>query len=58
MRLSDTHLLADESGQAVVEYGTLLALIVVGALVFVPGVGDAVTSMYQGVRDSLLAVLP
>ena len=49
---------AGEAGQAMVEYGTLLALIFVGAIVFLPGVGDVVESMYQGVRDALLAVLP
>jgi Flp pilus assembly pilin Flp len=57
MRLRDMHLLVDESGQAVVEYGTLLALIVVGALVFIPGVADAVTTMYQSTRDAILAAL-
>ena len=49
--------LACESGQAVVEYGTLLALIVVAALVFIPGLADAVTGMWQGVHDAILSVV-
>jgi Flp pilus assembly pilin Flp len=57
MGRSDTQLMVEEAGQAVVEYGVLLALIVVGALVFLPGLADAVTAMYQTVRDALLAAL-
>ena len=48
---------AGETGQAVVEYGVLLAFIAVGALVFIPGVHDAVASLYQSARDALDAVL-
>jgi Flp pilus assembly pilin Flp len=57
--MEDTHTLrlAGESGQAVVEYGTLLALIVVGALVFIPGLADAVTGLYRSALDALDAAL-
>jgi Flp pilus assembly pilin Flp len=48
---------SDEEGQAVVEYAILLAFILVGALVFLPGLQTAVMTMYQGVRDALDAVL-
>ena len=39
----------DEAGQAMVEYGILLALISVAALVFIPGVGDAVSNAFSTV---------
>jgi Flp pilus assembly pilin Flp len=43
----------DEAGQAMVEYGILLALISVAALFFIPGVGDAVSSAFSTVSDKL-----
>jgi pilus assembly protein Flp/PilA len=43
----------DETGQAMVEYGILLALISVAALVFIPGVGTAVSNAFSTVSDKL-----
>ena len=43
----------DEAGQAMVEYGVLLALISVAALVFIPGVGDAVSNAFSSVEAAL-----
>ena len=57
MKETDISRRAGESGQAVVEYGVLLALIVVGALVFIPGLGDAVSTLYQNARDAIDAVM-
>jgi Flp pilus assembly pilin Flp len=57
MRELITQRLAGESGQAVVEYGVLLALIVVGALAFIPGLAGAVTAMWQSAHDAILSVL-
>ena len=57
MRELITQPLAGESGQAVVEYGVLLALIVVGALAFIPGLAGAVTSLWQSAHDAILSVL-
>jgi Flp pilus assembly pilin Flp len=43
----------DEAGQAMVEYGILLALITVAALAFIPGVGDAVSNAFSSVSAAL-----
>ena len=43
----------DEAGQAMVEYGILLALISVAALVFIPGVGDAVSNAFSTVSAKI-----
>jgi Flp pilus assembly pilin Flp len=48
---------AGESGQAVLEYGILLALISVGAIIFLPGISGVVTTMYQSVRDAIQSVI-
>ena len=45
--------LREESGQAAVEYGVLLALILVAALVFIPGVGTAVANAFSDVSAAL-----
>lgn len=42
-----------EDGQAVVEYGVLLALILVLALAFIPGVGSAVADAFSSVSTAL-----
>lgn len=42
-----------EEGQAAVEYGVLLALILVAALAFIPGVGTAVAGAFSDVVDAL-----
>jgi Flp pilus assembly pilin Flp len=44
-----------EAGQAAVEYGVLLALILVAALVFIPGVGGAVADAFSDVSDALVS---
>jgi pilus assembly protein Flp/PilA len=43
----------DEAGQAMVEYGILLALISVAALAFIPGVGTAVSNAFSSVSAAL-----
>src|SRR3954452_15887131 len=42
-----------ESGQAMVEYGVLLALISVAALAFIPGIGTAVAGAFSDVLDAI-----
>jgi Flp pilus assembly pilin Flp len=43
----------EEGGQAMVEYGILLALISVAALVFIPGVGSAVSKAFSTVSAKI-----
>jgi Flp pilus assembly pilin Flp len=43
----------DEAGQAMVEYGILLALITVAALAFIPGVGHAVSKAFSSVSAAI-----
>ncbi len=45
--------LRGEEGQAAVEYGVLLALILVVALAFIPGVGSAVADAFSSVSAAL-----
>jgi Flp pilus assembly pilin Flp len=45
--------LRDERGQAAVEYGVLLALILVAALAFIPGVGTKVADAFSDVSSAL-----
>ena len=58
MHFNETQHMAGEAGQAMVEYGALLALIFVAVMVFIPAVGDSVAGLYQTVRDALIATLP
>jgi Flp pilus assembly pilin Flp len=44
---------AREEGQAAVEYGVLLALILVAAIVVIGDVGTAVSTAFQSVVDAL-----
>jgi Flp pilus assembly pilin Flp len=48
----------DQTGQAVVEYGILLAIISVAAVAFLPGLGGEVSTLYQTARDAIDAALP
>ena len=57
MHLSQERHVTDEAGQAVVEYGILLALISVAAIAFLPGVGDAVSTLYQTASDAITTAL-
>jgi pilus assembly protein Flp/PilA len=43
----------DEDGQAMVEYGILVSLISVAAILVIPQVGTAVTNAFQSVVDAL-----
>jgi len=47
----------DESGQAMVEYGILVALISVAALAFIPGIGTAISGAFESVSSALGSAL-
>jgi pilus assembly protein Flp/PilA len=47
----------DESGQAMVEYGILVALISVAALAFIPGIGTAISGAFESVSSALAGAL-
>ena len=44
--------LSDEQGQTLVEYGLILLLIVIAAVVAVTFVGNQVTSLYSSITNS------
>jgi Flp pilus assembly pilin Flp len=46
-------LLRDESGQDMVEYGLLAALISIAALLTVRAIGPLVNALYEKVRDEI-----
>jgi pilus assembly protein Flp/PilA len=48
----------EESGQAMVEYGLILALVSVVAIVVLQVVGTDVTAVFQNIADQLEAALP
>jgi len=47
-------LLRDESGEDMVEYGLLAALIAIAALVTIRAIGPLVNAMYVTVRDAII----
>jgi Flp pilus assembly pilin Flp len=57
MRVNIAQELSDESGQAMVEYGVLVALISIAAMAFLPGLGDIVGQAFQSARDAIDAVV-
>jgi|HubBroStandDraft_4_1064222.scaffolds.fasta_scaffold00099_1 pilus assembly protein Flp/PilA len=48
-----TSMLRDDSGASMVEYGLLLALIAMAALIAVKGVGTGLTALFNNVAGSL-----
>ena len=48
-----TSMLQDESGASMVEYGLLLALIAMAALISVKTLGTNLTALFNGVAGSL-----
>ena len=51
-------LVHDESGATGVEYGVMLALIAVGALVAVQALGNAINTMWLNLTDYLSGLVP
>ena len=48
-----THMLADESGATMVEYGLMVALIAMVALTAVKGIGTGLSTLFTNVGNSL-----
>lgn len=53
--LSLSRLLNDRSGAAAIEYGLLAALVSIGIIVALGGVGDGITAMFEEVCTSISA---
>jgi pilus assembly protein Flp/PilA len=48
-----THMLSDESGATMVEYGLMIALIAMAAIVAVKGIGTGLSTIFTNVGNSL-----
>jgi Flp pilus assembly pilin Flp len=44
-----------QQGATMLEYGIIVALIVVGAVALLPGLGDQVTAAFQSIVDAMPA---
>jgi pilus assembly protein Flp/PilA len=53
LRLYIKALMDDESGQSMVEYGLMLALVALAIAAATPNVGDAVSTVFSKVASSL-----
>ena len=49
------NLLRDEAGATAIEYGLIAALIAVAAITAMSGLGDQLSTTFQGVSDCMVA---
>lgn len=48
----------DESGQGMVEYGLILALIAIAVIAVLPTIGEKLTAIFSGAANELAEVAP
>lgn len=48
----------DESGQGMVEYGLILALIAIAVIAVLPTIGEKLTAIFSGAANALPEVAP
>lgn len=51
-------LIADESGATAIEYGLIAGLVAVAIIVALTALGDSLSSLFQGVSDTVAGATP